>query len=360
MSCESLERLRLKLKETDEAIVRLLNERASLALRIGEVKHSLGAQVYDPAQEAKVLERLGVFNQGPMPLKALREVFREILSCCRAIQEPLKVAFLGPEGSFSHGAALRSFGQSASFIPCHTIQEVFRAAEKGLAHCAVVPLENSLEGSVKASLDGLVSTPLKVRGELLLRVSHCLLSRAPGLEHVRRVYSHPQGLAQCQVWLRKNLPERELVEVSSTSEGALRAQEDPQGAAVAGRPSAEIYHLGILAEAIEDSPGNTTRFLILGEGDSPPSGNDKTSLVFTVKHSPGSLCRALRPLAQEGVNLLRIESYPLKDRAWEYLFFADVEGHACQEGVKSALELMEEEVTWLRILGSYPKGEETR
>ncbi len=164
MSCESLEKLRLQLQETDEAIVRLLNERASLALRIGEVKHSLGAQVYDPAQEAKVLERLGDFNQGPMPLKALKEIFREILSCCRAIQQPLKVAFLGPEGSFSHGAALRGFGRSASFIPCPTILEVFRAAEKGLAHCAIVPVENSLEGSVKASLDGLVSTPLKVRG----------------------------------------------------------------------------------------------------------------------------------------------------------------------------------------------------
>lgn len=356
MSSESLQSLRLKLQEMDQAIVRLLNERASLALCVKEAKQSLGAQLYDPVQEAKVLERLERFNEGPLPLKALKLIFREVLSSCRAIQGPLQVAFLGPPGSFSHWAALCGFGGSACFLALPTIHEVFKASEKGQAQCALVPIENSLEGSVKASLDGLVSTNLKVRGEILVRVSHCLLSTASSLEHVKRVYSHPQGLAQSQDWLRKHLPGRQLVEVSSTSEGALRVQEDPQGAAVAGRLSADIYGLNILAEAIEDSPSNTTRFLILGEGESLPTGNDKTSLLFAVKHLPGALCGALEPLAQKGVNLLRIESYPMRERAWEYLFFADIEGHASQEEVKSALERMESEVTWLRILGSYPKG----
>lgn len=358
MSRESLENLRLQVHGMDQAIVRLLNKRASLAVQIGGAKQSLGVEVYDPGQETSVLERLRDFNSGPLSLKDLRQIYREILSSCRRIQEPLRVAFLGPEGSFSHWAALCGFGGSACFLALPTVLEVFRAAEKGLVQCAVVPVENSSEGSVKATLDGLVSTPLKVKGEVLVRVSHCLVSRASCLGHVRRVYSHPQGLAQSQQWLRIHLPGREIMEVSSTAEGAIRAQKDPQGAAVAGRLSAEIYGLKILAEAIEDSPRNTTRFLILGEGESLPSGNDKTSLLFAVKHLPGALCRALQPLSQEGVNLLRIESYPMRERAWEYLFFADIEGHAFQDGVRSALQRMESEVRWLRILGAYPKGGE--
>jgi len=356
MTGPSLEMLRLQMREVDEAIVDLLNQRARLALSIGELKRSLGSQVYDPAQEARVLRRLGDFNHGPLPVQALEEIFREILSCCRAIQERVRVSFLGPPGSFSHWAALCGFGRSAEFLPLATIPEVIRAAERGQAQWAVVPIENSAEGSVKATLDGLVSTTLSVRGEVLVPIVHCLLSKASSLDRIHRVYSHPQGLAQCQSWLREHLPGRELVEVSSTSQGAARAAGDPDGAAVASRLSAELHGLQVLAEAIQGSSANMTRFLILGRGQSCPTGNDKTSILFATRHVPGALCMALSPLARQGLNLLRIESYPMRDRAWEYLFFADIQGHQADVPVSAALERMQPEVTLLRVLGSYPKG----
>lgn len=356
MKGSSLEELRLQLQEKDRQIVQLLNERASLAELIGKAKKAMGRELYDPVQEARVLARLQEFNHGPLSVRDLRDIFREILSCCRAIQESTSVAFLGPQGSFSHWAAMSHFGQASKFIPLATIQDVFRAAERGQAQWAVVPIENSAEGSVKVTLDGLVSTTLSVRGEVSVPITHCLLSKAPSLERIQRVYSHPQGLAQCQRWLKEHLPARELVEVSSTSEGAVRAAKDPKGAAVASRLSAELHGLQVLAEAIQDSSANTTRFLVLGRGKSEPTGKDKTSILFATRHLPGALCRALLPLAREGVNLLRIESYPMRDRAWEYLFFVDIQGHEADAPVSRALEKMEEEVTSLRLLGSYPKG----
>lgn len=356
MRSASLEELRLQLERKDKEIMRLLNQRAGLAQLIGEAKRSMGLQVYDPAQEARVLARLREFNHGPLRMESLEWVFREILSCCRALQESTKAAFLGPEGSFSHWAAISHFGRASDLIPLATIQDVFHAAETGQVAFAVVPIENSAEGSVKATLDGLITTTLNVRAEILLPVTHCLLSRAASLDHIQRVYSHQQGLAQCQRWLREHLPGRQLVEVSSTSQGALMAAEDPSGAAVAGRLSAELHDLRVLAEAIQDSSSNTTRFLVLGRGHSEPSGNDKTSVLFATKHMPGALCRALAPLAREGVNLLRIESYPMRDRPWEYLFFADIQGHRTHARVSKALEAMERKVTSFRFLGSYPKG----
>ncbi len=355
MRSHYLEELRLQLEEKDRQIVQLLNDRAKIAGLIGEAKKAMGREVYDPVQEVRVLARLQAFNHGPLSMEYLRDIFREILSCCRAIQEPARVAFLGPQGSFSHLAAMTHFGQASQFVDLATIQDVFRAAETGHAQWAVVPIENSAEGSVKATLDGLVSTTLKVRGEVSVRITHCLLSKAHCLEPIERVYSHPQGLAQCQRWLKEHLPGRQLVEVSSTSEGALRAARDPQGAAVASRLSARLHNIQVLAEAIEDSPANTTRFLVLGKGQSESTGNDKTSLLFGTKHLPGALCRALWPLARERVNLLRIESYPIRDRAWHYMFLADIQGHESDVPVSRALQEMEEEVTLLRVLGSYPR-----
>lgn len=357
MNSFTLEELRLQLEEKDRELVRLLNERASLAELIGRVKEALSRKPYDPAQEAKVLRRIQEINKGPLPDHALKDIFREILSSCRAIQGPTRVAFLGPEGSFSHQAAICRFGRSAEFFALPTIKEVFFVAEKGQAHWAVVPVENSAEGSIKATLDGLVSTPLKVCGEVILRINHCLLSRSSSLGDIKRIYSHPQGLAQCMQWLREHLPGRELIEVSSTSQGALRATEDPQGAAVGSELAAELYNLAVVAKGIQDTPTNSTRFLVLGQGEPGPTGRDKTSVLFATRHIPGALCRSLVPLAEEQVNLLRLESYPMRDRPWEYLFFADLEGHAWVDPLNRAMARMQQTVTFFRTLGSYPQGE---
>lgn len=356
MNCSELERLRTELQEIDRQLVQMLNERARIALEIRDAKLSLGVETCDPSQEARVLKRVSSFNRGPLSSRALESIFREILSNCRAIQGPVKISFLGPEGSFSHMAAVEQFGSHALFCPCSTINEVFREAETGRTDWAVVPIENSAEGSVKATMEELLSTTLSVRAEVVLPISHCLASRAESLDKVERIYSHPQALGQCRRWLRENLPGREVVEVPSTSRGALMAKDDPTGAAIASPLVSEIYGLNLLAKSIEDSRFNITRFLVLGRGKSDPTNDDKTSMIFTTKHVPGALCKALLPFAELDVNILRIESYPIPQKPWEYMFFADVDGHVDRDPLKAAMAHLETQVTSLKLLGSYPKG----
>ncbi len=359
MKKKTMENIRKEIRERDRKIVQILNERASLSLEVGKIKNLLGVEVYNPSQESRVLGYLADINKGPLAGEALEKIYREILSSSRQIQAPLSVACLGPESSFSHLAALSHFGGSARVITKKTVGQVFDELEKRRVSFGVVPLENSVEGSVKLTLDRLIDTSLKIRAEIFLRISHCLLSRgAKG--SVRTIYSHPQALAQCRSWLARNLPRVELVETDSTASAAVRALEDRRGAAIGSRIASETYGLRMIAEGIEDHPTNTTRFIVLGKGQSEPTGEDKTSILFGTPHIPGALHAALGPFSRAGINLLRIESYPIRGRMWEYLFFVDLAGHTAEKEVGACLRRLEKRTMFLKILGSYPKGNESR
>jgi chorismate mutase/prephenate dehydratase len=360
MTLTPLERLRRDLMGTDRKIVKLLNERAELSLKVGRIKDENGLDVYDASQEAKIFKNLAKVNDGMLPDKYLKAIFREIISASRALQKPVTVAFLGPEATFSHLAAQSYFGTSTSFIPQTTIFNVFDEVEKGKVQWGVVPVENSLEGSINLTLDRLILTPLTICAEIFLRISHCLLSIGKRMEHITRVYSIPQVLAQCQGWLRANLPRCVLVEAESTSAAARLVQKDNKGAAIGSCLAASAYGLNILSEGIEDNPSNTTRFLVIGEGESKMTGRDKTSILFGTPHIPGSLYHALEPFVERQINLMKIESYPVKERLWEYLFFVDFAGHLGNKEIKQCMGDLKGKTTFLKILGSYPKGEEAR
>jgi chorismate mutase/prephenate dehydratase len=359
MKRKTVEQIRKEIASRDREILRLLNQRSSLAQEMGRIKGRLGKEVYDPSQEARILSSLADFNEGPLPDEALNNIYREIFSSSRMLQSPPTVACLGPEASFSHLAALARFGRSSPIVLEKTIGQVFDQLEKGKVSFGLVPFENSLEGSVKMTLDRMISTPLKVRAEVFLRVSHCLMSRGQGTE-IKKVYSHPQALAQCREWLARNLPHAEAVATDSTATAALRVREDPDGAAIASSLAAKVYGLNLLAEGIEDHPMNITRFLVLGNGESRPTGRDKTSILFGTPHVPGALHGTLGPFAKAGINLLRIESYPLRERVWEYLFFADFGGHLQDKKVRDCLRKVEKKTVFLKVLGSYPKGDDSR
>ncbi len=363
MNAETLEGLREKIAQADREIVCLLNERAAVSVEIGKAKREAGREVYDPARESMVYRHLEEFNDGILSEAALRGIFREILSASRFLQTPTAVAFLGPEASFSHQAALAHFGGGIVALPKAAIPQVFDDVEKGQnGEWGIVPVENSAEGSVKTTLDRLISTPLAIRAEVYLRVRHCLLAKCDDPDAIRKVYSHPQALAQCQGWLRTHLPGVSLVEVESTAGAARRVREETRAAAVASILAADTYGLNVLAEGIEDNPANTTRFLVIGphadEKGGGITGRDKTSILFGTPHVPGALQRALAPFADAGLNLLRIESFPMRDRMWEYLFFADFAGHIAEEKTQECLRELRNRTASLKVLGSYPRGEE--
>ncbi len=362
MTERSLDKLRAKVMVMDRRIVKLLNARADLSRTIGRIKAKEGLAIYDPAQEATVYDSLAAVNPGALPEDALMAIYREILSASRALQLPVAVACLGPEASFSHLAAQSHFGMSTTLLLQKTIYQVFDAVERGKADWGVVPVENSLEGSVNLTLDRLITTPLKIRGEILLHIGYCLLSEGQDAARIRKVYSHPQALAQCQNWLRTHLPHAELIETESTAAAAALMPGTPEGAAVCSRMAAEVYKLRILEENIEDHASNTTRFLIMGTGTGRRTASDKTSIVFGTPDAPGALYRALRPFAERGVNLLKISSYPARDggrgrsSSWEYLFFADAEGHDEDENIRFCLQKLETSASFIKILGAYPRG----
>ncbi|HET6459257.1 MAG TPA: prephenate dehydratase [Syntrophales bacterium] len=358
MMVTSLDRLRRDLKVTDRKIVRLLNERALLSVKIGKDKAKKGLDVFDASQEAKLFAYLEQVNEGMLPEEYLKAIFREIISASRALQKPVTVAFLGPHATFSHLAAQSYFGTSTSFVPQATIFHVFDEVEKGRVQWGVVPVENSLEGSVNLTLDQLMSSPLKIRAEIFLRISHCLLAPGKRIDRIRRVYSVPQVLAQCQGWLRTNLPRCTFAESESTAAAARSVGKDKDGAAIGSRLAAATYGLNILSEAIEDNPSNTTRFLVMGEGETKMTGMDKTSVIFGTPHVPGALYHALEPFVERRINLMKIESYPLKKRLWEYLFFVDFSGHVGDPGIKKSMKALRRKTNFLKILGSYPRGEE--
>ena len=349
--------LRDEIDTIDTDLIDLLCRRAACAEEIGKAKQSNGMPTLDLCREADVIKSAVARNNGPLPDLAMKRIFTEIISACRALQSPTRVSYLGPEATFSHMAAVEHFGKSCDFQARNTIVDVFRDVESGQAEFGVVPVENSTEGAVGLTLDQLAVSGVKVCGELLLPVSHALMSRETDIGNIETVFSHPQALAQCFGWITRNLPGTAMVEMPSTAASARRAANEPRTAAVGSVMQARYYGLNVLARDIQDRAENLTRFFILGAGKCRRTGMDKTSVLFTTPHQPGALRRALTPFEKSGINLSRIESRPSKERPWDYIFFVDFEGHVADAPVKAALDTLKKCVEKLRILGCYPQGQ---
>lgn len=343
--------IRKRIDALDMRMVKLLSARARLAQRIGKLKQG---GVYRPEREAQVLRRVTAMNPGPLSDATLARLYAEIMSACRALEDGITVAYLGPQGTFSQEAALKHFGSATAMTPCGSIDEVFRQVETGATDYGVVPVENSTEGAVGRTLDLLLTTPAKVCGEVMLPVRQFLLSKSRERAGIRRVYSHTQSLAQCQRWLARNLPHAETVAVVSNAEAARLAARDRRSAAIAPKTAAGLYGLRVLARNIEDEPRNTTRFLVMGSHDAAPSGRDKTSLIMSTRNVPGAMHDLLTPLAVNQVSMTRLESRPARTGLWEYVFYVDIEGHRRDENVARALAALERKASFLKNLGSYP------
>jgi chorismate mutase/prephenate dehydratase len=354
-----IERLRARIDAIDDAILARLNERAELVREVGEAKQSDGSSVYEPTRERRIVDRLREGNPGPFPSEGLAPVFREIISATRSLEEPVRVAYLGPEGTFSHQAAREHFGALALLCGVGSISDVFAAVEAGRAQLGIVPVENTTEGVVTQTLDAFGERDVTVCAERVLRVSAALLSKSGRLDDVRRVISHPQPLAQCRRWLDQQLPGIEREEMASTAAAAQRAAEDPTCAAIGSLLSAEVYGLAVVAAGIEDRRDNSTRFVVIGGDPPPPSGRDLTSIVFTIRRDEaGALFRLIEPFAREKVNLTTIQLRPIVGKPWEYLFFIDCEGHRSEAPVHRALESAARVAQSTRVLGSFPRSEE--
>ena len=355
-----LSKMRDSIDEIDARIHALLNERARFAQQVGISKSAAGKTVdfYRPEREAQVLRQAIKRNRGPLRDEEIARLFREIMSACLAQQEPLKVAFLGPEGTFSEAAVYKQFGSSVRALPLPAIDEVFREVESASADFGVVPIENSTEGTVNHTLDLFLTSPLKICGEVELRIHHHLMGRMAALGDVKRIAAHPQALAQCRGWLDEHMPDVERVTAASNAEGARRARDERGTAAIAGRTAADIYGLTLLASEIEDRPDNTTRFLVVGRKLFNASGADKTTLLLSAADTggAGALFKLLEPLAEHKVSMTRIESRPSRKRKWDYVFFVDLEGHVSDPGVARALEALESRASLFKVLGSYPRA----
>jgi len=352
--------IRARIDEIDASLHALINERARHAQQVGISKHADGHTVdfYRPEREAEVLRAALKRNDGPLRDEEILRLFREIMSACLAQQEPLKVAFLGPEGTFTQQAVYKQFGHSVRALALLSIEEVFHEVEAGSADFGVVPIENSTEGTVTHTLDRFLISPLYICGEVELRVQQYLMGRMKSLSEVERVCSHQQSLAQCRQWLAEHLPDAERVPVSSNAEGARRARDEHGTAAIGPQAAAEVYGLGILVAEIEDQPDNTTRFLVVGNKTFRPSGEDKTTLLVSAgkTSAPGALYQLLEPLALAGISMTRIESRPSRRRKWDYVFFIDIEGHVEEPRVAAALAELKKRCSLFRILGSYPRS----
>jgi len=343
---------RAEIDALDEKIVALLNERATRAAAIGKLKANGGA--YRPEREAQVLRRVAGANRGPLANDALTRLFTEIISACRSLEQPLAIAFLGPAGTFSEMALGKQFGASVEAQPCASIDDVFRAAETGTAQYAVVPVENSTDGAIGRTLDLLLATPLRICAEVVLRVQQNLMAKRPSMKTIRKVYSHPQSLAQCHGWLSQNLPGARRVPLASNAEAARVAAKEAGAAARGPQIAAARYGLKLLARSIEDDPKNRTRFLVLGSHDAGPSGKDRTSLVMTTHNKPGSLHDLIASFATHGVNMTRLESRPARTGQWEYYFYVDLEGHQQDPKVAKSLAELRDKAPFVKIFGSYP------
>jgi len=353
---KELEKLRKEIDQIDNEILKLLNKRAEVVIEIAHIKRDEKANFYSPEREREIIEHLTSINKGPFPNDTLKVLYREILSASLSLEEPLRVACLGPLATFTHLAALRHFGSSASFMPVESIRDVFDVVEAGKAGSGVVPVENSNEGVVSYTLDMFMDYDLKVSAEVMLEISHNLLSKSGDKARIKKIYSNPQAAAQCRRWLELNLPGVPLLESTSTAKAAELASQDDDAAAIASELAAKIYDLRFVEKNIEDIKHNYTRFLVISKEFPPKTGRDKTSIMFSIKDRPGALYDILSPFKRAKINLTKIESRPSKRKAWEYIFFVDMEGHIDDRKVRKAVDTMKENCLYVKILGSYPHG----
>ena len=356
---DKLLKIRDSIDAIDEQMLELLSKRATCAEEVAKTKRESGEKnlwFYRPEREAQILNKMSANNKGPLANERITAIYREIISSCLALEQSIKVAFLGPKGTFSQEASSKHFGHAVETVPMGSIKQVFTEVENGSVDYGVVPIENSTEGVISYTLDVFMHSPLKISGEVSLRIHQNLMTQNKNWKDVTTVYSHQQSLAQCRQWLDDNLPNAEQVPVSSNTEAARRAKEDPSAAAIAGVLAAETYGLEIAKKNIEDNLDNTTRFLVIGKQDVPPSGEDKTTLMISAKNRSGALYHLLAPLAANGLDMTRIESRPSQNANWEYYFFMDIDGHAADPMVAKALGELSLESQMIRVLGSYPKA----
>lgn len=353
---KDLSEYRKEIDRIDDEIVRLLNERSKSVVEIGKLKKEKDAEanLHTPGREAAIIERLTKLNTGPFPSDAIRSVYREIMSASLSLEGPQKVAYLGPRATFTHMACMQKFGSSAQYVPVHSIKEVFSEVERGRANFGVVPIENTTEGVVNHTLDMFIDSNLLIYGEILQEVSHHLLSKSGLIEEVMKIYSHPHAIAQCRNWLETNLPHVPVAEVASTARAAELCIDEPSSAAIASELAGQLYGLKVIKARIEDNLNNFTRFLVLSQKAPERTGKDKTSLMLSVKDKVGALYDLLRPFASYGISMTKIESRPSRRKAWEYIFFVDVEGHIEEERVNKAVEEIKGRCLFMKILGSYP------
>lgn len=349
-------RLRERIDAIDAQMLDLLNARGVCAQEVGEIKQESGAPVYRPEREAQIFDRLRGLSKGPLPGSSIEAIYREIISACRALERRLRIAYLGPRGTFSEQAAHKHFGHGIEALDCASIDEVFRRTEAGDADFGVVPIENSTEGAISRTLDLLLDSPLKVSGEISIPVRHCLMSLGGTLVGIDRICAHPQALAQCSGWLDRNAPGIERVPASSNAEGARLAAEDAKLAAIAGEPAARTYGLALIEEGIQDSPGNRTRFVVIGSYQGAASGLDLTSLILSVPDRAGAVHRLIEPLARHGVSMKRFESRPARRGDWEYFFYVDLVGHQDDAAVAAALDEIRDHAAYFQVIGSYPRA----
>jgi len=351
-----MKELRKEIDSLDDQILSLLNRRARAAIEVGKIKEDQNLRFYVPEREVEILRRLSEHNPGPFPNEALKSIYREIISASLSLEKPLSVAFLGPRATFTHLACLKHFGESAEYVAQINVSAVFDAVERGNADFGVVPIENSSEGIVSNTLDMFVDHNLLISGEILIEVAHDLLSVTGDIEHVKKIYSHPHAIAQCREWLERNLHDVAVFDVESTARAAELALDDPSAAAIAGEAAAKIYGLKGIRRRIQDNTNNVTRFIIIGKIAPERTGNDKTSVLFAARDEVGALFLMLEPFSRHKVNLTKIESRPVKKKAWEYLFFLDAEGHLKDDPVAKALDELRTRAQYLKILGSYPRA----
>ncbi len=353
---DRLQGLREEIDALDDQILSLLNRRAQAVIDVGKIKSDQKLRFYVPEREVEILRRITAANTGPFPGDALKSIYREIISASLALEKPLSVAFLGPKATFTHLACLKHFGESADYVPQINVSEVFQAVERGVADFGVVPIENSSEGIVSNTLDLFVDHNLLICGEILVEVAHDLLSVTGDIEHVKKVYSHPHAIAQCRGWLERNMRGIPVFDVESTARAAELAADDPSAAAIAGEAAAKIYGLATIRKRVQDNTNNFTRFIIIGKISPKRTGKDKTSIIFAARDEIGALYLMLEPFAKNHVNLTKIESRPVKKKAWEYLFFLDMEGHISVDPVAKAVDELRPRAQYLKILGSYPRA----
>jgi chorismate mutase/prephenate dehydratase len=352
-----LKALRDEIDRLDGEIIERLRARARLAKEVGAAKRSDRTEAYAPAREAEIFRHIATVDTSPLPAEAVKAIYTEIIAACRALEEPLAVACLGPAHTFTHEAAVRRFGKATRYVTTRSVQDTFDEVAKGNADLGLVVIENSIQGVETPTLDAFVTSDLQVCSEVLVPIHQCLLAQCD-LEEIEAVFSHPQPFAQCRRWLRENLPEADLIEEASTVTAAERAARTPRSAAIASAAAAEPHGLRILARNIEDNPNNRTRFLVIGRHGTPPSGRDKTFVLFSTKHEPGALLSALQPLQEKQLNMTLIESRPNRVTAWEYLFFIEFVGHRDEPHVRAALDELRQQCLHVKVLGSYPEASE--